>query len=477
MKQNLGFLFAIFLCARALCLALPPRDSDVQWAYAPLGLEALAAHEQSGTIYEVRRAKFEAWQAEQRAHGLPQEGLERRYIEYPPVALLPVQLPAEVIGLPSPGAEPAQFVRSYHRLFRTEMAVCELVLFAILIGLVTRTYPTENPALQRERLVIYLGATVILSHFLYDRLDVLVGGLSLAALALLCSRRHYVWSFAVLAVAINFKLVPAVLAPVFLLGSLPAASMARFTLRTVGQLAVRGALLAGLTVGCFLPFYVAGGPDTLGFFAYHQDRGVQMESTYGSIQLALHEFGSPVEIYHSHGSENVRSVTSEFFTKVAPIVMVVTHALAAIVCFVLLRRASKSNAEPLASTATLAERHPQLILGSALLVFLAFVLSNKVFSPQYMLWIVALVPLVPLPLAARRYAGITFLLACAITTILVPFLYASDLVVYTPEGERLPPTPRAILLLGLRNLLMVGLTIGIAIGLLKHSRERAAEPT
>ena len=49
-----------------------------------------------------------------------------------------------------------------------------------------------------------------------------MSALVMIAVALLLSRAHYFWSFLALAAAINFKLTPIVLLPVWVLGAQPA---------------------------------------------------------------------------------------------------------------------------------------------------------------------------------------------------------------------------------------------------------------
>ena len=76
------------------------------------------------------------------------------------------------------------------------------------------------------------------------------GFIILVALVLLYSKLHYAWSFALLAVAINFKVVPVVLAPVWIVGSMPGDQ--RLSLRqprVLAGLGLRSALLAALVIG------------------------------------------------------------------------------------------------------------------------------------------------------------------------------------------------------------------------------------
>src|SRR5262249_60578139 len=118
-------------------------------------------------------------------------------------------------------------------------------------------FPREEPARQGRRLLFYAAATFALWHLLYDRLDLIQALAVMLALTLLVSRRHYLWSYAVLALAINFQLGPLVLAPVWVVGALGADRPPALTPATAGRLAVRGVLLVALTLRGLLPLYLS----------------------------------------------------------------------------------------------------------------------------------------------------------------------------------------------------------------------------
>src|SRR5205814_18461 len=67
---------------------------------------------------------------------------------------------------------------------------------------------------------IYVASGAALFPVLYDRPDLLVGALLLLACALLVARSHWPMVMATLAGAINFKLVPILRAPAFIIARL-----------------------------------------------------------------------------------------------------------------------------------------------------------------------------------------------------------------------------------------------------------------
>ncbi len=125
---------------------------------------------------------------------------------------------------------------------------------------------------------------------------------------------------------------------------------------------------------------------------------------------------------------------------------------------------------------TLAQRFPQLFAGYTLLFLMLFIITNKVFSPQYLLWLLPVVVLVPLEGKARRGFLWAFILICVLTTVAFPVLFMKDLVA---EGSaQLPvalwkfnaPSARLAAVLVLRNVLFVVLTASLAGYLLRSRR-------
>jgi hypothetical protein len=244
----------------------------------------------------------------------------------------------------------------------------------------------------------------------------------------------------------------------------------------LGALAVRAALLLGLTVAIFLPFWFWDGPRCLGFFAFHRDRGLEIESLYSSLVLTFQGFGGPPEVYHSHNSFNIRSSLSPALLAAAPWV---AGAVLLAATVLLLAHAGKLLARPAPkeeqARAIFAQAHPGFVTAYAALFLLLFVAANKVFSPQYLVWLLPFVCL--LPVEGRRLGlflgGFVFL--ALLTMLLFPILFFSDLVNRTagPDGSVIlqGPTPLGASLLSVRNLLVVGLAVLLARELIQLARE------
>jgi hypothetical protein len=460
----------LFVLSRLLVLPFSQPASDVG-IYAEYAREVETAAREGRSFYELHAAAREHGEAAGRLAGA---GDEYRDVEYPPLAVEVLRLPLLWMRPPETNT-PADFAAAYTVAYRRGLAVIDVLLFLTVGWLVCRLFPQEGPQRQARRLLFYVAGTLALWHLLYDRLD-LIQALAVAlALALLVGRRHYGWSFAVLALAINFKLVPLALAPVWVVGSLPAGRPLAVSWSTAGRLAARVLLLSALTLGTLLPFIYLSGGDCLGFLRYHRARGLEVESVWSTLPLVLQAFGQPVEVAYSYGSVNVGSPLTPLLTRLAPIVAVALILAATAVLFVRARRLAPAEG-PAGTIPTLAQCCPTEVAACTLLVLMLFVATNKVFSPQYLLWLLPLAALVPFEGRPRRTFLVGFLLVCVLSTVLMPFLFVLDLLDTTSAGAApvvRPPTARFVVVLLLRNLFFLALTAALAIHLARRIRHRA----
>ena len=176
-------------------------------------------------------------------------------IEYPPLALAFVA--AVNVGLPS-SADPQdpdrlQDYTTRYRLLAFAVDLLVLVTLGLLAGrtgALRATAPTWRWA-TAWRLAVFGAGGVAIYYILYDRLDIFEGALLLGSLLALI-RGRWAAALVVLAVAIDFKVYPAVLAPIWLLASLPASALVdwrRGTARLARLLAGRILILGGTAVG------------------------------------------------------------------------------------------------------------------------------------------------------------------------------------------------------------------------------------
>ena len=139
-------------------------------------------------------------------------------------------------------------------------------------------------------------------------------------------------------------------------------------------LAVSAGAASGLALG-FLPMLIATPRGFADFLAYHAARGLQIESTYGTVLSLVQSLsGAPVEATLSFGSYNLAGPVAAFFARVSSWVL-----LAAVVAFAL--RVARAARAPMNL-----ESERQLLAAAALGGAVCIWVFGKVFSPQYLTW-------------------------------------------------------------------------------------------
>jgi hypothetical protein len=420
---------------------------------------------------------------------------EGEAIEYPPLALAAVLLPALPLDVPEGDALPPETLRTYILAYRLEMLAWDLATFALVALLVLRLYPQESPFARACRLMLYLLGTALMGHLLYMRLDIALAALLMAALYLLVVRVHYVWPLLLLALGIHFKLVPVVLLPVFVLGALPAdwpqrgAGLVRALLPLAGRALVATVLVAALAV----PFLALYGTRPYGFLGYHGARGLEIESNGALVLMTLYLLGQPLTVEERFGSHNVTGPAAPLLLQLSTLLLALLVGGAALwLGWKLLRRPREENGvssffDPTApqesrknelTPFSLAQTYPGLFVNFTLLTLLVAVATSKVFSPQYIFWIIPLVAVAPLP--RWRGVAVVTLVICALTTVVYPILFWKHLVgLWDDKVEPLVlvgPTVLGVAGLAVRNLVMAGLAGYVAVAAAAECRALGAKP-
>jgi hypothetical protein len=306
-------------------------------------------------------------------------------VEYPPGAL-------PVFALPALGhASKAEFDR-YRRLFEALMWVCgALALVAMAAALRALG---AGPARTIGGLAFAALAPLALGSVVLSRFDLWPAALTVAALALLVAGRLRPGS-AVLGLAIAVKVFPVVVAPLALI----------HVWRERGR---REALacfgwLAGVVAACFVPFLALAPGGVWDSVVRQTTRPLQIESLGSGVLLALHHaFGLAVHWKSSHGSQNLVGTGPDAIGALQTVLQV----CALLAVWWLFARGPGGREE--------------LVRASAAAV-VAFVALGKVLSPQFLIWLVPLVPLV----RGRRGVRAAALLGVALvlTQVWFPFRY------------------------------------------------------
>jgi hypothetical protein len=418
--------------------------SDIPWVYMPYVYEHHAARAEGQTLYRYHARQFERRVLEARAAGQAEPARESQWIEYPPLALMLVQTPKLFLNVAPNGEVPG-----YEDVFRKLLALCDVFGFALLLYFVPRLYPQERPAQHLERWLLYVVAGHVNGHLMYDRLTLVGGVLMLAAVGFLTRPRLAAVGLLFFSLAVNYQISPLVLAPLFALGLVGARTLRRDP-RALGVALLKSGLVVGAAIlAVFVPILLYEGPESLGLLKYHGERGLNTESVLSSVVLLLSFFGHEVAPLGAHQCWNLVSSATPFLVKIsAPLVALLVLSVVASFAVAARGNAASETEGPLAAAAGPA------FVGFAVAAFAASIVASKVFSPQYIVWLVPLVPLMP----GSRWTRGFFLLISALTTLIYPY-YFDEVSRWGPDATgaqvMFGPTTTGKVLLIVRNGLFI----------------------
>jgi hypothetical protein len=308
-------------------------------------------------------------------------------VEYPPGALPMFALP----GLAEPGKN-QQVSAGFRRTFETLMWMCgavALLAMAVVLRVLRRSDLNVWAALCFAAVAPLLLGSVILSRF-----DLWPAAICVAALAALVSNRLRL-GHALLGLGITAKLFPVVFVP------LGVAYVWKRAGRREALICL--ALLAGVVGAIFLPFVVLSPEGVWDSLSVQLSRPLQVESLGASLLLVGHHvFGFGLAGETSHGSQNVAG-------SAAGVLAVATTALQVGVLGWIWASFARGRCDR------------EALVRSTAAALCAFVALGKVLSPQFLIWLIPIVPLV----RGRRGLWASALLgaALALTQVWFPFRY------------------------------------------------------
>jgi len=220
-------------------------------------------------------------------------------------------------------------------------------------------------------LAIYTLAVLAVGPIIIQTFDIIPAVMTLAAIYLFWIGNHKT-SWAVLALGTLTKIYPIVIAPIFL-----------FIYYKNGQLRqMRDGVITFLVVCMItiLPFVVLGSTSILSLVSYHSQRGVQIESTYSAVMLALAKLGfTTVRTEFSFGSVNLVSPTATVLANLSTYILVGSLL---IVYWFIYRQVKPGESQ-------------FTRLGAyALLAIAVTMATSKILSPQYFVWLIPIFPLI-----------------------------------------------------------------------------------
>ncbi len=334
-------------------------------------------------------------------------------VEYPPGALPAFALPA--VGHPG--------LDRYETWFQVLMGLCAggaLVAMAYALWSLR-----ASPRHMAGALAFFALAPLVLGSVVIYRYDLWPAALAVAGLAAIVGGRQRL-GFAVLGVGFAAKLFPIVLVP-------PALA---YVWRSRGR---REALLclactAGAAAAIVVPFLVLAPHGLWDSIARQAGRPLQIESLGSAVLLAAHQVGGlSLTVVTSHGSQNLAGSLPDALAAAESVLLVV--ALLGIW-----------------AAAALGPQSPDRLVRYAAASVTAFAAFGKVLSPQFMIWLIPLVPLV----RGRRGLVASALLALALllTQLWFPIRYW-DLVLHLKAFPSWAVLARDLTLLALLAVLLV----------------------
>ncbi len=343
--------------------------------------------------------------------------------EYPPLALLSFLLPGLV----------SHNTAGYSWVFAAELMICDLLIMLMLADL-----SSFFKISVRRTLAVYTLLILATGAILVCRYDLLPAMFVMAALwAFIKGKNKLAWA----AVGLGFaaKLYPVIILPLFI--------VYQFRNRQYRRIVEGGVVFLAVLIVFSLPWVIIDAPGYWESWTYHLERGLHSESTYGTALLVGQVLGlTSVTGELTFGSWNLVSPLAD---SLAGMSFYIFTCLLIIVYGIYAWRSRKDAGES-AGTALSAIAAARLIQYSALAV-IVFMLANKVFSAQYLVW---LCPLLPLITGRKDYIITALFVAAAFLT---QYVYPYN---YTPFelGEALP-----VFVLFLRNVLLVVAAVLIAL--------------
>jgi len=339
--------------------------------------------------------------------------------EYPPLALVITLIPRLFASSPF----------GYNLVFVIEMFVF------FMIGLFFMGKLAERHGKNSGRYMLaYTVMMLMMIEFVLDRFDVVPAVLALVSVYCYVCKK-YPWAFALLAVGAMIKLYPAILFPLFIIPLITARDWKATFHGT--------AVFAAVSLAVIIPVIIFQ-PDMLsGFVGYHTDRPLHVESVLASLIFSLAFIGL-TEVWTEFGSslsDNLRGAWPDVLAPLLTPLMIVSIAILYVV-FAYVVKKTKNRTD---------DCHAYLFAVVMLLSLMLFIMVGKVFSAQYLIWLIPpaifVLMIVPNQESERR---LFILLIAAILMTQMEFAYN---VGYLGGGAAINDLGMTMILL--RNIIMI----------------------
>jgi len=314
-------------------------------------------------------------------------------VEYPPGALATFYLPYLV----------SDNLQGYGTAFTFEMLLFDLIGLLLLLGIGRKAGISSWSCL-----IGYTLGMAAIGSIMVQRFDMVPAVITLGAVYAF-SRGSYKTAWAILAIGTMTKLFPGLLAPLFLIYQWRCGGL-RSVIPSV-------AAFAAVTLLIAVPLMVLDRHGFISSFTIQSQRSLQLESTYSSLLLLGNSLGI-VSAYPIQGgiSYDIASSLAGPLARYSFVFMGV--GLLAVYGFYYrnCRKLAKSPARFAPDPQYLAD-----LLNYSFAVLVVLLVTSKVFSPQFMVWLYPLFPLVSGRF--RSTLWVIFLAASCLTWYIYPLHY------------------------------------------------------
>ena len=317
--------------------------------------------------------------------------------------------------------------------FQVAYAFWMLVLAAVVYFVLLRVKGRRTAIVFAFLLVIGGWGTLV------GRFDLIPAALSL--FAVICAdRKRWNWAFALLALAVLYKYYPVMLLVPFLIVQQRDTQFSWKSWKRYEPLAIFVALCT-VVMGVSLALSVQG---TISPFLYLGDRPIQVESLPASLLwIGSHILNHHITYEYTFGSLNMRASGASILSQLA----------------------SLAEVFGMLYTFWLVWRRKMDLASCSLLIVMLLMVTGKVFSPQYIIWVIPLAAYV----GGTKWGWVaTWGLIGLLTTWIYPFIYNM-----VTSITKVPHVVYFFPATTVRNFLLAGVVLYLLIAATRHKVEQS----
>lgn len=310
---------------------------------------------------------------------LVDEGLVpyRDYVfEYPPLALLFMLVP--------------KIFSVSEETFGYSYLTFAFIFFLIGAHFIRKIVDSLDSSHNRS-IILYLAMFIFANVFVVFRYDIFAAVIVIISLWYYRNEK-YGLAFIIMAIGLMTKIYPAI----FIL-----ALLIPFICRGQWYKAFKYILITiALCLVVEAPFLILDPDSAFAYLQYHSDRGLQVESVFaGFIMLFSKLFSGDVTVIENYGSSNISGVIPDFLANYMDLLAVLSVLLFIVICIYRI----KKNGTSLDDFTVVS-----IICFASIMIFVLF---SKVYSLQYIIWILSLFPLVMLNSIDKNIRAKMFLIS------------------------------------------------------------------